>query len=50
MTQRRGDMGYQPLRLRASAGVFASWAWVRSATDSNGIACWVEIGWWRIAR
>ena len=25
-------------RLRAWAGVFASWAWVRSATDSNGIA------------
>jgi len=37
-TQRRGDMGQQPLSLRASAGFFASWTWVRSATDSNGIA------------
>jgi hypothetical protein len=37
-TPRRRDMGHQPLRLRASAGVFASWAWVHSATDSNGIA------------
>ena len=25
-------------RHRASAGVFASWTWVRSATDPNGIA------------
>ena len=25
-----------------SAGVFAAWTWVRSTTDSNGIARWVE--------
>ena len=31
------------LRLRASAGVFSSWTWVRSATDSNGIACCVTL-------
>ena len=35
-------MGHQPLRLRASAGFFASWTWVRSATDFNGIARWVK--------
>jgi len=35
-------MGQQPLRLRAPAGFFASWTWVRSATDSNGIARWVK--------
>jgi hypothetical protein len=35
-------MGQQPLRLRASAGFFASWTWVLSTTDSNGIACWVK--------
>jgi len=38
-------MGPQPLRLRASAGVFVSWTWVRSATDSNGIArCVKSVG------
>ena len=35
--RRRRDMGHQPLRLRASAGFFASWTWARSATDPNGI-------------
>ena len=35
-------MGHQPLRLRVSAGVFASWTSVRSTTDPNGIARWVK--------
>ena len=29
-------------RHRAFTGVFASWTWVRSATDSNGITCCVN--------
>ena len=37
-TQRRRDRGQQPPHHRASAGFFASWTWVRSTTDSNGIA------------
>jgi hypothetical protein len=41
VTLRRGDMGQQPLRLRASAGFFASWTRVHSAADSSGIARWM---------